>query len=331
MGFLLWYAISALGGRCAVAQDQTGLPSPGSACIDLNQTALNYAAVGRLQDAESTLSLALADPKSGSERQCGWITLHNLATVMALSGRLEEAEAFETRSLKSLDKRYPPNDPVLAGPLESLAQIQLEQREIAKARKTFDRLQSIPTAQPKDRATVHGLAAALLYTEGRYREGEAEYLEALNAWEEAGRGKTTDVAAVLDGLAALYVIEGRYREAGRTLDRASAILTTATDAVATDWIKLLSTRAELHVRQREWRQAEADLGAAISAADGVTRPGPAVLKSLLGNYAYVLRKNHRGREARPIEARAAAINARNWTTGVVDISELLAKSRNDRK
>ena len=112
----------------------------------------------------------------------------------------------------------------------------------------------------------------------------------MDAWEESGRGKTTDMTAVLASLAALHVADGRYHEASRTLDRASAILTSAKDAVATDWIKLLSTRAALHIQQREWREAEADLRAAVSAADGDTRLGPAVLKSLLANYAYVPRK-----------------------------------------
>jgi tetratricopeptide (TPR) repeat protein len=171
------------------------------------------------------------------------------------------------------------------------------------------------------------LAAALLHVEGRYNESEAEYLKALGAWEEAGRGETTDVAAVLDGLALLYTAHGRYREAGRTLDRALAIVTSAKDALPTDRIRLFTSRAGLHVRQGEWREAEADLGSAISTADRDTRLDPALLKALLANYAHVLRKNHRGREARTIEARAAALQTHGLTDGVVDASELFAKPR----
>jgi tetratricopeptide (TPR) repeat protein len=192
-------------------------------------------------------------------------------------------------------------------------------------------LQSIPTERPADRAIVHGLAAALLYAEGRYNEAEAEYLKALGAWEESGLGETTDVAAVLDGLAALYISNGRYREAGRALDRALSIVTSAKDAVPMDRIKLLTSRAELHVRMREWREAEADLGSAISTVDRDTRLDPALLKALLVNYAHVLRKNHRGREARTIEARAAALQTHGSTNGVVDISELLVKPRTAKK
>ena len=327
IGLLVVYVSSALETRYAVAQDVTRQSVPSVACIEFNQTAMNQVAVGRLKDAESTLSAALADRASGSEQSCAWLTLHNLAIVMALSGRLAEAEVLEKRSLKILEKGYPPDDPVLMRPLQTLSQIQFEQRKIAKARETFQRLQSISTERPADRAMIHGLAAALLYAEGRYNEAEAEYLKALGAWEEAGLGETTDVAAVLDGLATLYIADGRYREAGRTLDRALAIVTSAKDTVPMDRIKLFSSRAELHVRQGEWREAEADLGSAISTADRDTRLDPAVLKSLLANYAHVLRKNHRGREARTIEARAAALKTHELTNGVVDVSELLAKPK----
>jgi tetratricopeptide (TPR) repeat protein len=322
---------SAVGVRYAAAQDVTRQTALSAACIEFNQTAMNHVAVGRLKDAESALSAALADRANDSEQSCAWLTLHNLADVMALSGRLAEAEVLEKRSLKILEKGYPPDDPVLLRPLESLSQIQFEQWEIAKARETFQRLQSIPTERPADRAIIDSLAAALLYAEGRHHEAEAAYLKALVAWEEAGRGETPDVAAVLDGLATLYIVNGRYREAGRTLDRVLAILDTAKDAVPMDRIKLFRARAELHARQGEWREAEADLGSAISTADRDTRMDPAVLKSLLANYALVLRKNHRGREARTIEARAAALKTHELTNGVVDISELLAKPKTAKK
>ena len=84
------------------------------------------------------------------------------------------------------------------------------------------------------------MEAALLHAEGRYKESEVEYPKALGAWEEAGLGETTDVAAVLGGLAVLYITDGRYRKAGRTLDRTLTIVTSAKNAVPMDRIKLLT-------------------------------------------------------------------------------------------
>ena len=58
IGLLVLYMSSALGSRYAVAQDVTGHEVLGAACIELNQTAMNHIAVGRLKDAESILSAA---------------------------------------------------------------------------------------------------------------------------------------------------------------------------------------------------------------------------------------------------------------------------------
>src|ERR1019366_3243859 len=163
IGLWVLYVSSALGARHAVAQDVTRHAVLSAACIEFNQTAINQVAGGRLcgfgvlptsainqvaggrlEDAESALSAALADRANGSEQSCAWLTLHNLAFVMALSGRLAEAEVLAKRSLKILEKGYPPGDPILLGPLQMLSSIQFEQRKIAKARETFQRLQSIP-------------------------------------------------------------------------------------------------------------------------------------------------------------------------------------------
>jgi hypothetical protein len=136
IGLLVLYVSSALGARYAVAQGLTEYAVLGAACTDFNQTAMNYIAAGRLKQAESTLSAALADPTSGSDQPCGWLTLHNLATVMGLSGRLVEAEVLEKRSLKILEKGYPPDDPVLLRPLQSLVRFFFPTRESMAASRT---------------------------------------------------------------------------------------------------------------------------------------------------------------------------------------------------
>jgi hypothetical protein len=98
VGLLVLYVFSALGARYAVAQDLTGHAAPDAACVELNQTAMNYVAIGHLKDAESTISDAFADGASGSDQSCTWLTLHSRALVMALSGRLAEAEVLEKRT-----------------------------------------------------------------------------------------------------------------------------------------------------------------------------------------------------------------------------------------
>src|SRR5262245_60495537 len=52
IGLLVSCLFSTLGARYAVAQDLTGHAAPSAACVDLNQTAMNYLAIGRLKEAE---------------------------------------------------------------------------------------------------------------------------------------------------------------------------------------------------------------------------------------------------------------------------------------
>jgi uncharacterized protein HemY len=97
--------------------------------------------------------------------------------------------------------------------------------------------------------------------------------------------------------------------------------------VPTDRIKLLHARAILYARQGEWRDAEEDLRSAISTASQITQLDPVTLQAVLADYAHVLRKNHRAREARSVEARAAALPTRAITDTVVDLSELLPRPK----
>ena len=55
IGLLILFVFLALGGvRCCTGFNRANRAS--AACIEFNQTAMNYIAAGRLKDAESTLS-----------------------------------------------------------------------------------------------------------------------------------------------------------------------------------------------------------------------------------------------------------------------------------
>jgi tetratricopeptide (TPR) repeat protein len=174
------------------------------------------------------------------------------------------------------------------------------------------------------------MAAAQLHAEGKLTEAEPEYLAALGALKEAGRGNDANAGAVLTGLGALYIEERRLDAARRALDRAFVIFAHAKDAVPMDHIKLLNVRAVLHVRQKEWLEAERDLSDAVSMAEGESQEDSAAFASLLTNYASVLRKNHHRREARTIEKRAAVLNGKRPRDEVVDVSELFIKAQSTK-
>ena len=175
------------------------------------------------------------------------------------------------------------------------------------------------------------MAGVFLQAAGRLQEAESEYLAAVRAWEQAGRGDSADAGAALNSLGSVYIEEHRFHDALRTLDRAMVNFTHAPDAVPMDRIKLLNVRATLRAQQGEWREAEQDLGDAVSIADGEPQLTPAARAFLLANYARALRKNHRGREARLMDARAGALRGGGASDAVVDVSELFPKPKSAKK
>jgi tetratricopeptide (TPR) repeat protein len=302
-----------------------------AACVDLNQTALTHVANGKLNEAELAVSAVLASGRDHAQDACAGLVLHNMAGIMAVSGRLADAERLAERAVLILEKTYSPTDPTLLRPLHMLAVARFEQGDTARTREAFKRMQAIRIQRPEDSALVHGTAATLLEVEGRLLEAETEYLASIRAWEEAGRSESADMGAVLNDLGSLYIHEQRLSEARQALDRAFAIFSRAPDAAPMDRIKLLAVRGVLQARQGVWQAAEQDLRDALSMADREPWVDPLALRFLLTNYAAVLRRNHHGREARPIEARAAAIQIDRTRAALVDITDLLPKTKSTKK
>jgi tetratricopeptide (TPR) repeat protein len=300
-------------------------------CADLKQTVLTQVANGKLNEAELAVSAVLASGSDHAQDACAGVVLNNMAAFMAISGRLADAERLAERSVLILEKTYSPTDTTLLQPLQILTAARFEQGKTARARDAFKRMQAIRIQRPEDSALVHGTAAALLDAEGRRQESEAEYLASIRAWEEAGLGESVDVGAVLNGLGSLYIHEQRLTEARQALDRAFAIFSRAQDAAPMDRIKLLAVRGWLQAWQGNWQAAEQDFHDALSMADRESWVDPLALRSLLTNYAVVLRKNHHRREARAIEARAAAVQIGRIRTAIVDTTDLLPKTKPAKK
>jgi len=169
-----------------------------------------------------------------------------------------------------------------------------------------------------------------LQVEGRLAEAEAEFIAAFQSWADAGRGDTADAGVILNSLASVYIERNMLDDARTAMDRALAIFSQAKDAVPMDRIKLLHVRGVLHARKGEWQEAELDLRDAISLADRESIDS-ATLRLLLTSYAVILRKNHRGREARSIEARIAALGRDHAMEDVVDVTNLVPKPKHPAK
>lgn len=321
--------LSSFGVRQAITQPQQA--SASAACIVLDQKFRKEAANGRTAQAETVLSDLLTPTASRAQRSCAGLILSRAAIQMSLLGNMGEAEKLAERSIRVLNENYSPDDPVLFRPLHILASARFQRGELGRARQVFERMKAIRLEQPEERALYSGLAASLLTAGGRYRDAESEYLGALRAWEQAGRGDTADAGAILSALGSLYVRERRFDDARRELDLALGIFKSASNAVPLDLFELLEVRAAMHVKLHEWADAEEDLRDSVAIGDRLPGLDPHMFERALAGYAYVLRKNHRRREARFIEARASALHNPVNTNTVIDTTELRAQSKGSPK
>jgi tetratricopeptide (TPR) repeat protein len=303
----------------------------GDRCVELNRMAMTQVANGKLKEAELALTAFRTSGADQAQPACAGLVLNNMAALVSVSGRSEDGARLAEQAVQTLEKVYPPNDPALLHPLQILAASSFELGMIGKAREAFKRMQSIRMQRPEDHALLYGMAAALSEAEGKPSEAEANYLAALQGWQKAGRGETAEAGAVLGGLGSLYLKEHRLSEARQALDRALAIFSSAKDAVSMDRIKLLKVRGVLRAWQGDWQGAEQDLRDALTLVDREPWVAPLALRELLDNYAAVLRKNNHKREARSIEARAAAIRVDRKAAAIVDITELLPKAKPPKK
>jgi tetratricopeptide (TPR) repeat protein len=301
-------------------------------CVKSIQEAMAQVALGQLAEAGEELSATLSRVENSAGDPCAGLILHNLATIASISGRFADAERLAARSIAALEKVYPADDRALWRPLMLLAGARLEQGNKSAARGDLKRLREIRPEQPQDRALIHGTAGSLLQHVGEHREAEVEYLAALKAWEDCGRGETVDAAAVLTSLATLLIEDRRLEEARRSVDRAAAIFSQSKNAAPMDRSKLLMVRGALHARRREWPEAEMDFREALAIADGQPAVDAGYILRLLTSFTEALNKNHHRQEGRRMEARAATLRLASPSLDtVVDVSDLRAHPRSEKK
>lgn len=322
------WAIAAVAVLAAGLPKLQGQSNSEAACLELNQEVLKQMGGGSLSQAEKVLQTHLSSSRGQLGSDCEGQILYNMAATLNSNGRLREAELLAGRSLGILEASLPANHPLLLRPLQVLAAVWFEQGQMAKARQMVQRMASIDQTPSGDHSLTDHMTASLLHAAGRLKEAEAGYLEVISALQVAGRDGSTDVGSILCSLASIYIQDGRLEMAGQSLDRAQAIFASANGAVPWDLINLLHARAVLKARLSNWRGAEADLQQAIAMAEREPDLDRAEVARLFVKYAQVLRKNHKGRQARVVEARTSALRGGyDVTKAVVDVTELMGESR----
>jgi hypothetical protein len=290
------------------------------ACLEIHAQAQDLIQAGDPNRAEITLLAALKDPNF-QPPACEAVVLADLAWVMLLSGRRAETEIFARRSLVILARIYSPDSPAHLHPLHSLGIAYLQQEKTGRARRVVERMKSLSLSRADERSLVHSMAMSLLVAEGRFKEAESECLDTLASYKEAGRMFSADFGSTQIVLAEIYLRLHRTVDAEHALLRGQQVLESAADTAVFDRLGALHVRASLRAAQSRWADSEQDLLQALTLAERENSVPPARIGILLDQYALVLRKMHRKREARAATARAVAFwRGHPELNQVVDVS-----------
>jgi tetratricopeptide (TPR) repeat protein len=294
----------------------------GQSCHELREAATKTASRGTLNDVVNLLSPALSPEASQPDRTCAGVVLGQLASSMSVSARHSVAAIYAERSVRVLESAQGLDSPMLLHPLHTLAAALINLGKLTRARSVVRRMETIPSDRPEHTAMLHGITARLLQWEDNPRQAEAEYQGALSALKRAGRDRGMDAAVILSHLSGLYLRSNRLDDAETVAEQAASIAATAPDAMPIDKAYHLNLKGVIHVHRREFSAAEHELRQAIAVAEHETGSDPVVFCSILRNYAEVLRKLGRRREARAVEKRAEKLTEASSTQHVIDITAL---------
>lgn len=269
---------------------------------------------GRYREAARILATAI----TAAERVFGRDTLpvatalNNLGVCYKFLGRLADAGPLYQRALLILERRLGPRHPDVATIYHNLGGLEHAAGNWTRG-EPFAR-QSVAIRRralgPRHPSVAHDLIAlaALLDRQKKFDEAERLYLRAIAILEREHGCDHPALAVPLNNLAALHQARGRPRQAETLYRRALAIDAAATRShpraafCANNLAMLLAARG---------RVAES-AGLFVTAIATFTRafgPSSPTLGVCLENYAGVLRKLHRRREAATCARRAAAMLA----------------------
>lgn len=174
-----------------------------------------YQKLGRLEEAESMLSLAL-ERRRGASAQDEVESLVALGLLRVDQARLDDAEKLIREGLTRSRRELPPGHPAIAAATDSLGRVLEEKGKYAEAIPVLEeavRLRSSPDSASADlAASLYELSNAHFYA-GRYKEAEELTRRVLAMNKEIYGDKHPRVAECLVNLGAIQQDLGNYVEA----------------------------------------------------------------------------------------------------------------------
>jgi tetratricopeptide (TPR) repeat protein len=281
------FLVAALLISCGPHQESPPQPSPWQLHYRAGEEALqrgNYPQAQQHYEAARGDLADAADPRLVP-------TLHRLAGLHALQGRLAPAESLYTQALELAGKALPPLDPQHILLQAQAAAFYLDRKQYARAESLYTQAlaqQQLADPRAPQMASILDQLADLHQDQGHHSLADS-------------LGKRA-MACKLGAQAYEYYLQGSYAQAEALYQRAIAIQEKALGDHP-DLARACRELAMLYQAQGSYAQADALYQRAIAIQEKIIGPRTELARTL-ENYALLLRKGKRDAEAQAAEDRA---------------------------
>lgn len=287
---------------------------------------------GRYREAQVLFDAALRTLDSGNLPALAR-TLSGIATLHYRFDRLDAAERCYRQALETATRALGNLHPALLSTMASLVEVLQEQRKYTAAEKMLARAEEVRQAFPDAREGVAVLVngGRLAYALRQKPEAETRFRQALALAERLYGENHPALCPVLSNLASVLRDSGRTTEAVALWRRGIAVTENANGSRHPELLAPLHNLATEHMAAGDYQVAGELYSRAIELAEQTIGRNHWQNAQLLANYARLLRKTNRSREARQFEKAAKEIAVRlrqeSNTSARVDLRELTAGLR----
>lgn len=161
--------------------------------------------------------------------------------------------------------------------------------------------------KPPSRRSELNRLGQTFFDQGRLKESEARYREALQAWEEKNGPEDPSLIVTLNGLTSVLRWQGRYSESERLARRAIAVGEKQGEAARLSLAFSLNSLGALYCHQQKPSRAVPLLERALQIRESVLGPKHPQLATSWNNLANALAQRHRLDEAEALYRRSLEV------------------------
>ncbi len=278
-----------------------------------NNLARLYRAMGAYEKAEPLYqdALHIRETTFGTDHPQVAQSYYHIAKLYHSQGKYSEAEKLFEQALRIQEQRLGTNHPTIASTLGRLAKTYLEQNKLGRAQEMNLRAlrirESSSGANHPHMAIIISSLIEIYHAQGRYREAEPLIAKSIKIHEHAWGSEHPYIAYSLSIQADNFFLQGDNTQAEFYYQKARIIrerhLGTEHPYTAQTYHKL----AQLYFAQGRYEEAESLYLKALAIREHALGPDNPAISAMLEQYAILLRKMNKEKQASELEEWARRI------------------------